>query len=125
MPIVTVVCGILLIALGAWGYSVAEVKSVTALIPAFVGVPLVVAGLLALKESLLKHAMHAAALVGTLGLLAGLGNFARLLVKGTDLTSMPAIATMKMTLICGVFVALCVNSFVQARKRRAAEAARE
>ena len=120
MPIVTVVIGVLLVAVGGVGYGLAESKSVTALIPAFVGAPLIVLGLLALKEAWLKHAMHAAATVGLLGFLAGLGNIIRVLVKGGDLTALPGLMTLKMTLLCGVLVALCINSFIQARRRRAA-----
>src|SRR5262245_60304369 len=120
MPVVTIVCGGLLIALGLWGdWS----KSITALIPAFFGAPLVLCGLIALKESLLKHAMHAAATIGLLGFLAGVGNLIRVEVQGGDLWDTKAVTTMKMTLVCGAFVALCINSFIQARRRRAAREA--
>jgi hypothetical protein len=125
MPIVSVVFGGLLIAVGLWAYLSTDGKSVTALIPAFVGAPLVVAGLVALKESLLKHAMHAAAVVGLLGLLGGLGNLARVAARGGDLTDTAGVATLLMTALSAAFVGLCVNSFVQARKRRAAREAQQ
>ena len=67
MPLVTVVFGIILIAMGAGGYFGTGSESVTALIPAFFGVPMVIAGLLARQEKFLKHAMHAAALLALLG----------------------------------------------------------
>jgi hypothetical protein len=128
MPIVSVVFGLLLTGLGAYCYSVAEVdpvkgKSFTATIPAWPGVLLILCGLIALKESLLKHAMHAAATVGLLGFLAGAGQFVRVMMAGNELTSNKAVASGGMALLCGVFVALCVNSFIQARRRRQAAAA--
>ena len=127
MPVVTVVFGLLLIALGVWsywggalglweplGFASPERLSATALIPAYVGLTLVVLGLLAFKESLLKHTMHLASMVGLLGLLAAVG---RLATTGNT-KGVGGISLMTMTLVCGVFVALCVNSFVQARRRR-------
>jgi hypothetical protein len=126
MPYASILFGALLIALGVWGYvqSLADKPSITALIPAFVGALLLVAGLVALKESLLKHAMHLAATVGLLGFLAGVGNIVRILVTpDKSLTGAPGISTLAMTALCAVFVGLCINSFVQARRRRAAREA--
>jgi hypothetical protein len=123
MPYVSIVFGGLLIAVGLWGKFSTGTESMTALIPAFVGAPLVVAGVLALKESFLKHAMHLASVVGLLGFLAGAGNLVRVLVKGGDLTGTPGISTILMTVLCLGFVGLCVNSFIQARRRRAREKA--
>jgi hypothetical protein len=105
--------------MGLWeslGFAAPEKLSGTALIPAYVGAVLVVLGLLALKESLLKHAMHLAALVGLLGFFAALG---RLVMTG-KVSGVGGASLMGMTLLCGVFVALCVNSFIQARRRRRA-----
>lgn len=127
MPVVTVVFGLLLIALGVWsywggtlglweplGFASPERLSGTALIPAYVGLMLVVLGLFAFKENWLKHAMHLASMVGLLGLLAAVGRLATTgNIKGVGGTSL-----MTMTLVCGVFVILCVNSFIQARRRR-------
>jgi hypothetical protein len=124
MPVVSIVCGALLVALGVWAKYSTGTESVTALIPAFFGAPLILLGLVALKESLLKHAMHAAAMIGLLGFLAGVGNLIRVALKpDADLTSTPAMTTVKMTVVCAAFVALCVNSFIQARRRRAAREA--
>src|SRR5262245_2884204 len=123
MPGGRIVFGALLVAVGLWAKISTGTQSVTALIPAFVGGPLVIAGLVALKESLLKHAMHLAAAVGLLGLLGGLGNIGRVAATGGDLTGTPGIATILMPVLCAVFVGLCVNSFIQARRRRAAREA--
>jgi hypothetical protein len=127
MPVVTIIWGGLLIGLGLWGYLGTGTTSVTALIPAFVGAPLAVCGALALKESLLKHAMHAAAMLGLLGTVGGIGNLIRVALDSTKSLSDPktfhsVLSTAIMTGLCAVFVGLCINSFIQARRRRAARA---
>jgi hypothetical protein len=126
VPIVSIVFGGALIALGVWGYTATDAKSVTALIPAFVGGALALLGLLALlKEGLLKHVMHAAAMIGLLGALAAAGRFVPKVVKdGLDTNDPATISTGGMTLLCAAFVGLCVNSFIQARRRRQAAGTR-
>lgn len=129
MPVVSVVFGLLLMALGIWGYwggdlglwepfglAPPERLSATALIPAYAGTALVVLGLLAFKESLLKHAMHGASLIGVLGLVAAVG---RLATTG-NIRGVGGVSLLTMALLCALFVALCINSFVQARRRRRA-----
>jgi hypothetical protein len=126
---VSVVFGLLLVALGVWGrfggdlglweplgFTPPKPLSHTALIPAYAGAALIVLGLLAFKANLLKHAMHGAAVVGLLGLLASAG---RLIVKGYD-HGVGGTSLVLMAAVCAVFVGLCVNSFIQARRRRRA-----
>jgi hypothetical protein len=133
MPVVSVVFGLLLIALGVWGYwggalglwsplgfRAPERLSATALIPAAVGILLAVCGLLAFKESRLKHAMHTAAMVGLLGFLAACSRLIVSLTNKGRIEGVGGASLAVMTLLCGIFVALCVNSFIQARRRRAA-----
>ncbi len=130
MPFVSILCGALLVALGLDGYydfaglvRPSELHAATALIPAYFGAALVLCGLVALNERLLKHAMHLAAMVGLIGLLAGAGMGLPKLFAGD--TARPAAMRSQLWLagICLVFVALCVNSFVQARRRRRAREA--
>ena len=124
MPIVSIVMGALLVGLGVYGYTASDTKSITALIPAFVGGPLVLCGLVALKESLLKHAMHAAAMLGVIGFLLAAGRLGMLAAKGTlDLTQLGGQSLAGMAGLCALFVALCVKSFIDARKRRQAREA--
>lgn len=125
MPIVSLLTGALLVAVGLWGKWSTGTESVTALIPAFFGAALMAAGLVGLRESLLKHAMHAAAMVGLLGFLGGAVNLGRMVGKGVSLNTTPGISSLLMTGLCAVFVGLCVNSFIQARRRRAAREAAE
>ena len=90
---------------------------ITALIPAFFGAPLLVCGLIALRENLLKHAMHAAAMIGLLGSLGGLSNSVRGVLK--DVPNYRAVGySFVMGVVCTIFVGLCVRSFIQARRRK-------
>ena len=70
MARITIGVGSLLIILGLVGYFVlaepdeAGAKSITAMIPAFFGVPILLLGFVATKAALRKHAMHGAVLLG-------------------------------------------------------------
>jgi hypothetical protein len=121
MPVVSILFGVLLTALGAWGFLATGRTHYTALIPVVPGVLLLGLGLLGLVERFLKHAMHAAAVVGLLGCVLAAGRFVPSALQGLDLSAKPAqVATGGMTLLCGLFVVFCVNSFIQARRRRVA-----
>lgn len=121
MPQTAVVFGVLLSLVGVGFYAGTGAASVTALIPAFIGLPLVVAGFLARREGLRRHAMHAAALLGTLGVLGSLRGAVQLpaLVGGGEVARPAAVSAQSITAaLCLVFVALCVRSFVNARRER-------
>ena len=118
MPTISIMVGVLLLLQGVGFYLGTPSKSPTALIPAAVGLPILLLGLLALKPNIRKHAMHVAAMLGMLGLLAALG---RLAMAGLQLT--PAgISLLLMVVLCGGFLVLCVKSFVDARIRQRAAA---
>jgi len=55
---ITIIFGIALVGVGLFGFFGTGAEHKTALIPAFLGLPLILLGLLALKDSLRKHAMH-------------------------------------------------------------------
>ena len=113
----SIVFGILLAILGVYGFFTTHMEHPTALIPTGVGVLLAILGAVAKKEAYRKHAMHAAAVVGVLGFLAGAGRFFYELSKGMDVTGTAGMSTATMAVLCGVFVALCVKSFIDARRR--------
>jgi hypothetical protein len=125
MPGVTIGFGAVLCAIGLWGYfgSDPDKQSVTALIPAFFGAALILCGVLAFAAKWRKHAMHAAAGIGLLGFLAAAG---RGLPKlGSAISDDPTIhraprLVLLMALVCLIFVATCVWSFIAARRRRTA-----
>ncbi|OWK35954.1 hypothetical protein [Fimbriiglobus ruber] len=125
MAIPTILISVLLIAVGLYGYlngtpgSDGKI-SPTALIPAAFGAVLLLCGLLSLSDKLRKHVMHFAAMVGLLGIVSGFVPLQRQLSKTgeIDVTKPSAVAGIAMSVLCLVFVVLCVNSFIQARKAR-------
>jgi uncharacterized membrane protein len=126
----TIVCGALCVFVGVNGYLNGTPDdtgnvSPTALIPAGVGAVLIVCGALAFQEKLRKHVMHAAAMVGVLGVVGGFVPLIRQAAKGKEFDPFAPAARngLLMGLVCAVFVFLCVRSFIAARKARQAAAA--
>lgn len=118
MAKITIVVGLILIALGLAGYFGTGTTSVTALIPAFFGAPILLLGCLSLKDSLRMHAMHLAVLLGLLGFLGGAVRAGMTLASGEIKIPVAFGMTVAMAVVCAVFVGLCVRSFIQARKAR-------
>src|SRR5262245_16328012 len=115
--------GAAMVLLGLGGYFRTGGRSLTALIPAVIGVLALVCGWLARDERLRMHAMHAASCLGLLGFLGPLRVFPEMLtlVMGGVVTHTAAVvAQAVMMVLSGVFLALCVKSFVDARRGRAA-----
>jgi hypothetical protein len=113
MALVTIVIGVLLTLLGVGTYT----NSLTALIPAVFGVVLIVLGALSFKATRRKHTMHAAVMVGLIGFVMPAW---RLIGHFKDESGAAAGAQLAMALICALFVGLCVNSFIHARRNRKA-----
>ncbi|HEX9201510.1 MAG TPA: hypothetical protein VF865_18275 [Acidobacteriaceae bacterium] len=115
--------GVVLILLGAWGFISTGSEHPTALIPTYFGLGLAVAGVLANTEDAKRRMlwMHIAVTVGLLGFLGAGSRVIVELVKahGEPLTHTAAVAVSfqaAMTVICLVFVGLCVRSFIAARR---------
>ena len=116
----TISFGILLILVGIIGFLLASLSepegmaSLTALIPSVIGLLLAICGALAMRESMRMHAMHAAAVVAVLSFLAILG---RMIPSMTDGVFNGAVIEQLITaIILLVFIALCVKSFIDARR---------
>lgn len=119
MAKITIIIGILLIALGVGGYFGGGQASMTALIPAFFGLPIALFGAMALKEKLRMHAMHGAVLLGLLGFVGALMSPIMKLIGGKTIElNLATSLQLVMALICLIFVVLCVRSFIAARKSR-------
>jgi len=114
--------GFVLTILGIVLYATAEAAnpSPTALIPSAFGVVLLALGIIAGRgsERTRMHAMHAAALIGLIGLVFPGVRAIMLLRDGAELSSRPIVAQLAMAAICGVFLVLCVMSFIAARRAR-------
>ena len=120
MPIVGIMQGFFLIVIGIIFYLFPEDKSsVTALIPSFIGLGLLIPGYLAYtNENMKMHAMHATAvfaLIGTLGGAMGIpdaiaGDWGR-----------ATIARIVLLLLCGEYMFFSIMSFRAARIKREQE----
>ena len=129
MAIPTLTTAILLIIIGVGGYLAQDPNagkvSGTALIPAGFGLVLAICGWLAFNDRLRKTVMHIAVVVGLLGAIGAPYPIIKRLVKGNDIAfHEPAVASaLATTVILVIFVIMCVNSFIQARKARKLAAA--
>ena len=117
-----IVTGVLLIALSLGFAFVGGQFHPTAMIPGVIGLLILVCGLIAREESKRKHAMHAAVVLGVLGVLGSLRGAPQWpnLFAGQPMASNAPLQQLLLFVICGVFVVLCVNSFINARRARAA-----
>jgi uncharacterized membrane protein len=123
MSSISIVFGVLLTILGVGLYAGSDLEAarrLTALIPAAFGVLLFVCGIVARNEKARKHAMHFAALLGLIGCVMPLVMVIRRwsTTGEFDATSRAGGGQLAMAALCGIFVALCVKSFIDARKAR-------
>jgi sulfite exporter TauE/SafE len=123
MPIsaIGIATGVLLILVGVGGYFAGGMASVTALIPAFAGLPILIFSAIAANPARKALGMHVAVVFGLLGFLAPLGRIIPVAIKGEFTLSLATGSMILMALICGAFTALCVMSFIQARRQRRLE----
>jgi len=118
---VTIGFGVLFTVLGLVGYFLPESRSFTALIPSGFGLALLILGFLARQDRLRMHVMHLAAV---LGLIALVGAVVMIVVAIKNDIPRPFAFAMfiLMATDAAVFVGLCVESFIDARRRRQQEA---
>ena len=125
MAKITIGLGLVLIALGLGGYFGTGREHVTALIPAFLGLPLLILGLVALKEHMRRHAMHVAGVIALLGFAGPVRGLMKLpvLLTGGQLDQSPTAVAVKSatSILCLIFVLLCIWSFIQARRAGTAQ----
>ncbi len=119
MAITTVLTGVLLIALAAGGYVGTGSEHKTALIPALFGLPILICGLLANNPARRALVMHIAVLIGTLGFLGSIVGFVKG-VNGEAMQTRPLAVEAQgvMALVTAIFVGLCIQSFIKARRSR-------
>ena len=111
--------GFFLILLGAAGYVLTGAQSITALIPAFFGILILILAILAKKESLHRHMMHAVmaiALVGFIGSVSGVIKLLQLLGGQELARPTAAISQTLMSLVCLIILIPGIKSFMDARK---------
>ena len=120
MPSTTLTFAFAYLVLGIGGFVLTGSTHKTALIPCIFGALFLIFGLLARKDNLRKHAMHAAVLIALLALLGTAKSLAYLpdLFRGTS--EKPA-AVITQSLNAGLsilYIFLAVRSFIQARRAR-------
>ncbi len=114
---ITIVFALLLIALGVGAFT--SSGSPTALLPAYFGSALLLAGLFALGfPSANKHLMHVAVIVALLGALAPA---LALVIRATQMSPLALTVNVGMLALCATLFVLQIRSFVQTRRDRAAE----
>lgn len=120
MPKLAIIFGLILNVLGVAAFIATGATHLTALIPSFFGTVIFLCGILAhTQPGLRKHAMHVAAMFGLFGTLGGLGmGLPKLgtLLAGTAQRPIAVVMQISMGFIALVFVALCVKSFIDARR---------
>ena len=122
MATTTIGFGVVLIILGLAGYFGSGMVSLTALIPAAFGLLLLIFGAMAKDEKRRKMAMHIAVLVGLLGFLGTVPGLLKLgaLLSGSEVARpMAVVAQSIMAVLMAIYVAMCVKSFIDARRSRA------
>lgn len=112
--------GAALILVGVLAYVLSGTSSLTAFIPSLVGLLLLVCGLLAGRESLRRHAMHASAVVALLGFLGSLMNAVRIgdVISGAAERPAAIISSFIMAVLLLVYLVAAVRSFIQVRRER-------
>jgi hypothetical protein len=119
MAIAAIVTGALLVLSGVGFYVGISPHHFTALIPAVLGIIIFILGLLARNEKIRRHAMHGAmlfGLIGFLGSLMGIPSWINMLQGKPAFRPQAAQEQLLMFIICGVFLIMCINSFVKARR---------
>lgn len=118
MTTTAIICGAILILIGLAGYINGYTTghaSVTALIPAFIGIVLAALGLAGgMNEGMRKHLMHVAVIVALIGFIAPI---AQMIARGVPLSTSPAVlSSLATSLVSLVFVVLAIKSFRDARR---------
>ena len=123
----TIGFGVALVILGIIGFAATGSAHPTALIPTWFGLALVVFGLLARTEDARKRMlwMHIAVTVGLLGFVfPGVMSVTAYVKAHGGALARPAATEEQavMAVICLVFVAMCIRSFIAARRGRNTQA---
>ena len=125
MARLTIVFGVLLILLGVAGFVLTGSAHPTALIPSGFGLILALAGGMAATEDAKKRMlwMHIAVTVGLLGFLGTIVGVVHAVEMARGMAVARPEAAEAQAAMCGlcfIFVAICVRSFIAARRTRVA-----
>lgn len=119
MTALTLWTGGILTATGLIAYLVTGAESITSLIPAVIGVLLLIAGGVAARApGARRHAVHAALVIALLGALGSLMNVAQIgdLISGDAERPAAIVVSLIMFVLLIAYLAAGIRSFVAARK---------
>ncbi len=116
MAKLAMIFGVLLVALGLAGLYGSTSGGWRLWVPAVAGVLLFVLGVVGLKASFRRTAMHVASAVALIGLLITIPRLARLLAD--IFGDWERLSSATTAVLCGLFVVLAVKSFLDARRAR-------
>ena len=117
---VSVIYGVILVLFAVFVSFVSGSKSITSYIPAMFGVPILILGLIAIRvPSKQKLIMHINVLIGLIIFLAGLSIIGSL-VSGTILGASfwANLSKLFMSLSGGLYLVICIKSFIFIRRKR-------
>ena len=119
MENVAMIYGIFLIVWGIGVTILSDSQSITSLIPAIFGLPILISSIIAKKlPNKKKVLMHIVVLIGMIIFLGGL-DIIRGLLQGNIFTNIWASSSKLMMMISGlVFTILCIKSFIYNRKNK-------
>jgi FtsH-binding integral membrane protein len=123
MAKVTMWFGLALVVLGVVAYVGSGMDSVTALLPALLGLVLAGLGFVGQAEDKRALTMHIAAVVALIGLLGTLGRLVPALVGDGDVAGWAVAGLTGTFILLGAYMVLSVRSFIAASKARKARTA--
>ena len=114
----TFLIGGILAVLGVVAYAATEAASITALIPTFIGVLMLICAALARRTALRRHGIHAALAIALLGALGSLMQVVKIgdLVAGDAERPAAVVVSTIMFVLLVFYVVMGVRSFVAARR---------
>ena len=118
----TIIFALALIVLGVASYIVTDAVSITALIPSFMGIVILICGLLATSENIKKHVMHTAVLVtlvgGVFAAIKGVPGIKAMLMGIEIARPAAAIEQGVMVVLCFIYLVMSIRWFLGNRKKK-------
>jgi hypothetical protein len=117
----SIIVGSLLVLLGTVSYGLiaafsADAPSVTALIPAFAGAPILLLGLLSMKGSFRACAMRVIFALALLGFAVPASRLLMLLARGAEINPAAFSSLVLMAILCGSLLLISVKSILARRE---------
>ena len=116
----TIGFGVVLILLGLGGYVLSGGVSITALIPAFFGLPILILGVVAQRGYLQRFSLYGVLVLAVLGFLGSVRGSTKLfsLMVGGDVARPFAVLVQSfMAITCLVYIALWMKVFIDERRQ--------